>query len=94
YLVARRTPGAALGVMGVHRFLYGANFIALILMSRNLLNDPADAAAGLATFAFLLGVSLAGNGLAIVATPLAHEHMSPARWVVVCLGIGAVSQLV
>jgi len=94
YLVARRTPGAALGVMGVHRFLYGANFIALILMSRNLLNDPADAAAGLATFAFLLGVSLAGNGLAIVATPLAHERMSPPRWVVVCLGIGAVSQLV
>lgn len=92
YLVARRTPGAALGVMAVHRFLYGANFIALILMSRNLLNDPRDAAAGLSTFAFLLGISLAGNGLAIVATPLAHERTSPARWVVVCLGIGAVSQ--
>ena len=94
YLVARRTPGAGLGVMGVHRFLYGANFIALILMSRNLLNDPADADAGLATFALLLGISLAGNGLAIVATPLAHEKMSPARWIVVCLGLGAVSQLV
>ncbi len=94
YLVARRTPGAALGVMGVHRFLYGANFIALILMSRNLLNDPADADAGLGTFALLLGISLAGNGLAIVATPLAHERMSPARWIVVCLGIGATSQLV
>lgn len=94
YLVARRTPGAALGVMGVHRFLYGANFIALILMSRNLLNDPADAGAGLATFALLLGISLAGNGLAIVATPLAHERMSPARWIAVCLGIGALSQLV
>ena len=94
YLVARRTPGAGLGVMGVHRFLYGANFIALILMSRNLLNDPADAAAGLATFALLLGVSFVGNGLAIVATPLAHERMTPARWIVVCLGIGALSQLV
>ncbi|MDD9206210.1 MFS transporter, partial [Georgenia sp. 10Sc9-8] len=34
YLVARGTPGMALGVMAVHRFLYGANFIALILMSR------------------------------------------------------------
>jgi len=94
YLVARRTPGAALGVMGVHRFLYGANFIALILMSRNLLNDPTDAAAGLATFALLLGISLAGNGLAIIATPLAHERMSPASWIVVCLGLGALSQLV
>jgi len=94
YLVARLTPGAGLAVMGVHRFLYGANFIALILMSRNLLNDPADAEAGLGTFAFLLGVSLAGNGLAIVATPLAHERMSPARWIVVCLGLGTLSQLV
>ena len=94
YLVARRTPGAGLAVMGVHRFLYGANFIALILLSRNLLNDPTDAEAGLATFALLLGISLAGNGLAIVATPLAHERISPARWIVVCLGIGALSQLV
>lgn len=94
YLVARRTPGAALGIMAVHRFLYGANFIALILISRNLLNDPRDASAGLATFAFLLGISLAGNGLAIIATPLAHERMSPATWIVVCLGLGAASQVV
>lgn len=94
YLVARRSPGAALGIMAVHRFLYGANFIALILISRNLLNDPRDASAGLATFAFLLGISLAGNGLAIIATPLAHERMTPATWIVVCLGLGAASQIV
>ena len=92
YLVARRTPATALGVMAVHRFLYGANFIALILMSRNLLSDPRDAAAGMATFGLLLGVSFAGNGLAIVATPLAHERMRPATWVAVCLVLGAASQ--
>ena len=92
YLVARRTPAMALGVMAVHRFLYGANFIALILMSRNLLSDPADADAGMATFGVLLGVSFAGNGLAIVLTPIAHERMSPAQWIVVCLGLGALSQ--
>lgn len=93
YLVARATPGAGLGVMAVHRFLYGVNFVALILMSRNLLTDPADADAGLAMFATLAGVSFVGNGLAIVATPLAHERMSPATWIVVCLGLGSASQV-
>ena len=94
YLLARRTPGMALGVMSVHRFLYGANFIALILISRNLLANPRDATAGLTTFAVLAGISFAGNGLAIVLTPLAHERMTPSAWIVVCLGIGAVSQVV
>ena len=92
YLVARRTPAMALGVMAVHRFLYGANFIALILMSRNLLSDPADADAGMAMFGLLLGISFAGNGLAIVLTPIAHERISPAQWIAVCLGLGALSQ--
>ncbi|WP_024286366.1 MFS transporter [Cellulomonas sp. KRMCY2] len=92
YLVARRTPAMALAVMAVHRFLYGANFIALILMSRNLLSDPGDADAGMAMFGLLLGISFAGNGLAIVLTPIAHERISPAQWVAVCLGLGALSQ--
>lgn len=93
YLVRRGTPGLGLGAMAAHRFLYGMNFIALILISRNLLSDPADATAGLETFALLAGISFAGNGLAIVLTPVAHERMSPSSWIVVCLGIGAVSQL-
>ncbi len=92
WLVRRRTPALGLGVMGVHRFLYGVNFIALILMSRNLLTDPADADAGMARFALLAGISFAGNGLAIVLTPLAHERVRPAAWVVVCLGVGVASQ--
>jgi MFS family permease len=93
YLVARRTPGMGLGVMAAHRFLYGVNFIALILISRNLLNDPADATGGLATFGLLAGISLAGNGVAIVLTPLAHQRVAASTWVVVCLGVGAASQL-
>nr|WP_202628124.1 MFS transporter [Cellulomonas sp. APG4] len=93
-LVALRTPAHALGVMGVHRFLYGVNFIALILISRNLLSDPTDAAAGLAMFGLLTSISFAGNGLGILLTPLAHERMSPAAWVTLCLGLGALSQVV
>ena len=93
YLVRRRTPAWALGVMAVHRFVYGAVFIASILISRNLLSDPADAAAGLATFATVFAATAVGFGLAVVLTPLAHERLSPAAWIVVCLGVGAASQL-
>lgn len=94
WLVRRRTPALGLGVMAAHRFLYGVNLMALVLIARNLLEDPADADAGLATFALLTGLSFAGNGLAIVLTPIAHERMTPASWIVTCLGIGAVGQLV
>ena len=92
HLIVRRTPALGLGVMAAHRFLYGANFIVLILISRNLLSDPTDAAAGLATFGLLTSISFAGNGLGILLTPIAHQRLTPAAWIVVCLGIGAVSQ--
>lgn len=94
YLAKRGTPGHALIVMAVHRFLYGVNFIALLLISRNLLADPADADAGLAMFALLSGISLAGNGSAIILTPIAHERMTPHQWIVACLGISALSQII
>ena len=93
YLWRRGTPGAALTVMAVHRFLYGANFIALLLISRNLLVDAADADAGLAKFALIAGVSFLGNGLAIIATPIAHQVITPHQWILVCLGISGASQL-
>lgn len=94
YLTLRGTPGHALVVMAVHRFLYGVNFIALLLISRNLLADPADADAGLAMFATLSGISLLGNGSAIVFTPLAHQKMTPSQWIVTCLGISMLSQVI
>jgi len=92
WLLRRRTPALGLGVMAVHRFLYGVNFIALILISRNLLSDPADADAGMATFGLLAGLSFVGNGIGILLTPIAHERMSPANWIAVCLAVGAFSQ--
>ncbi len=93
YLVHERTPALALLTMAAHRFLFGATFIASILISRNLLSDPADADEGLATFATVLAASAAGFALAAVLTPVMHEHMSPAAWIVTCLGTAATSQL-
>ncbi|GIG28678.1 MFS transporter [Cellulomonas marina] len=93
HLVARRTPAAALGVMAWHRFLYGTVFMASILISRNLLADPADPAAGLAVFGGVLAASGAGFALAVVVTPLVAPRLGPQRWVVVCLLVAAASQL-
>lgn len=93
YLVRRRTPAMALGVMATHRFIYGVTFIAAILIARNLLADPRDADAGLAMFGTVLGATGVGFALAVVVTPLAHERVRPATWVVACLGLGAASQL-
>jgi hypothetical protein len=94
YLVRERTPALALAAMAAHRFLFGATFIASILISRNLLSDPADADAGLATFATVLGASAAGFAAAAVLTPVVHERLSPAAWIVTCLALAAASQLV
>lgn len=94
YLVHRGTPAYALVVMAAHRFLYGVNFIALLLISRNLLSNPMDPNDGMATFALLGGLSFVGNALAIVATPIAHERMRPSTWISVCLGLSLVSQAI
>ncbi|MGY4644383.1 MFS transporter [Cellulomonas sp. URHB0016] len=95
YLVDRRTPAQALGIMATHRFLYGVTFIASILISRNLLSDPTDVDAGLATFAGVLGASAAGFLLSVVLTPVLSPHVGgPHRWIVLCLVLAAVSQLV
>lgn len=92
YLTRRGTPMYGLGIMAIHRFLYGVNFIALLLISRNLLSDPMDGDAGLATFALVAGVSVVGNGLAIILTPTVYQWMTPAKWIMFCLGISVISQ--
>jgi MFS family permease len=92
YLVRRGTPARALGVMAVHRFLYGAVFIASILISRNLLADPADARAGLLTFALVGGVTGVGFALAIVVTPIVSPLIGPHSWIALCLVLAAATQ--
>lgn len=92
HLAQRRTPALALGTMAVHRFVYGMEVITIILASRNLL-APGDADRGLALFGLLMGAMLAGHGVAVVITPLAHERVSPSQWVVLCLLGGSLGQL-
>ena len=93
YLLRRRTPAHALGIMAWHRLCYGAVFMASILISRNLLNDPANVDAGLRTFAAVLGATGVGFSAAVVLTPLLSPRMGPHRWIVLCLLLAGVSQL-
>ena len=93
HLRERRTPAHALTVMATHRFLYGVVFIASILISRNLLEDPADAAAGLRTFGTVLAASAIGFVLAAVLTPVLSRRTGPHAWIVYCLVLAAASQL-
>jgi MFS family permease len=94
HLVERRTPARALGIMAFHRFLYGVVFIASLLISRNLLSNPSDVNAGLATFATVLGASGLGFFLAVLLTPVVTPRVGPHMWIVLCLVLAAVSQLV
>jgi MFS family permease len=91
YLIARRTPARALGVMAVHRFLYGAVFIAGILMSRNLLAGPGQD--GLAVFGTIVATIAVGSAVAVVLTPLLSPRTGPHTWIVLCLVLAAASQL-
>jgi len=93
YLVARRTPAAGLAIMTVHRFIYGITFVAAILISRNLLADPADADAGLAIFGAVLGATGVGYTMSAVITPFMQRFITPHQWISCCLALAAVSQL-
>ncbi|QTE29496.1 MFS transporter [Pengzhenrongella sicca] len=93
HLRGRGTPARALAVMATHRFLYGVVFIASILISRNLLEDPADAAAGLRTFGAVLAASAIGFALAAVLTPVLSPRTGPHAWIVGCLALAAGSQV-
>jgi MFS family permease len=93
YLVRRRTPGQALLVMAVHRFLFGVVFIASILISRNLLSAPGDTAGGLATFALVVGMIGVGGAGAMLITPLLSRYTGLQVWIALVLLLAAGAQL-
>ncbi|MBR5951483.1 MAG: MFS transporter, partial [Actinomycetaceae bacterium] len=85
YLVRRARPAGALATMAAHRFVYGVQLVSIILISRNLLANPADADKGMEIFGFLFGMLALGYFAAIFITPIAHEKIAPSRWIVVAL---------
>lgn len=94
YLAKRLTPGQALLATAAHRFLYGTVFIASILISRNILANPGDTAAGIGNFAIIMGLTGAGGAIAVVITPTLSRRVSPQTWVGLMFLLNAVSQLI
>ena len=93
HLHRRGTPARALAVMATHRFAFGVVFVASILISRNLLADPADASDGLRMFGTVLAASAGGFTLAVILTPVLSPRTGPHAWIVYCLMLAAASQL-
>jgi MFS family permease len=97
YLLRRVTPGQALAVTALHRFLYGMVFICGILMSRNILAAPSttgDSGAGLANFAIIMGLIGAGGAIAVVVTPVLSRNFDSQTWIAVMLGLAAISMVI
>jgi MFS family permease len=92
YLRVRVTPMHALMVMAAQRLLYGLMFVAAILISRHILGDPAHPEQAVGNFSAVLLFAAGGFGLAALITPTWGARMQRQKWIVLCLGIGAVGQ--
>ncbi|MDN4483466.1 MFS transporter [Demequina lignilytica] len=92
YLHRRGTPFHALGVMSAQRLLYGLMFVAAILISRHVLGDPDRPEQSLGAFSIVLGFAAVGFGLAAILTPWLGPRVERQRWILGCLGVGALGQ--
>lgn len=59
-----------------------------------MLAQPADISSGIAVFGVVMAMFFVGSAVAIVATPFAHRKMSSHSWIIVCLLLGVVAQLI
>ncbi|MBR7824788.1 MFS transporter [Actinospica sp. MGRD01-02] len=94
HVVERPAARRPLAAIAVSRFCYGAVTIMTLLLFRNAFNDPKDTNAGLAGFAFAVGVSGVGFGLGALATPFVARKISLHRWIPLCLVSAGVAELV
>ena len=94
HVVERPAAGRPLAAIAVSRFCYGAITISTLLLFRNAFNNPKDTNAGLAGFAFAVGVSGVGFGLGALATPFVARKLSLHRWIPLCLCGAGVAELV
>ncbi|MFD0683968.1 MFS transporter [Actinomadura fibrosa] len=92
YIAGRRQAALALGAISFHRFLYGVFLIMTLLLCREHFAAGADE--GLATFAFMLGVSGAGYFAAALVTPPVVRRISKQAWISWLFGAAALSLLV
>jgi len=93
HLRERKSPAAALGVIGAQRYLVGIVTVALVLVYRNDLH-PGDSDAAFAELSLAAVAGGAGFVVAAVVTPVVTERLRPEHWIRTLLLVCAVAQLV
>jgi MFS family permease len=92
HLWGRRRALTALGVIGMHRLAFGLTTVAMILVCRYRLSDPADLDAGLVAVASTVLAGGLGFGLAAVVTPIGVRRTGVRAWIITCSVAAAVAQ--
>lgn len=94
HLKEHRAAGLGLITIGAHRILYGVVTVAMILVYRNYFHPVAEVDAAIADLGLLLGVTGVGFVFAAVVTPPATARLGVRNWVIVCLAVSAVFQVI
>ncbi|KWW97846.1 MFS transporter [Carbonactinospora thermoautotrophica] len=90
----RRPAGHALAAIAAQRFLYGLSLISVILLFRNYFNPPEATDAALAGLGTVVAISGLGFFAAAAITPVVTGRASVPAWIVTCLLLAAVGELV
>jgi MFS family permease len=94
HLNQRRKAAYALGVVGVHRALYGTLLVEALLLYRNYFFHGGNGNKALGHVTLLVVASAIGFGLAAVVTPDGVKRVSKDSWIVIWLLIGGLVTLV
>ncbi len=94
HVVHHRTATVALGVLGVHRLLYGALTLMILLLYRNTFaEDDSWFPGGLLGLSQVLVGGAVGTFLAALVTPAVVRRIGKAWWTTLLLLLAGVSQL-
>jgi MFS family permease len=85
HLKERKPAAAALMAITINRFCYGLTTIMVLLLFRNMFNDPHDTNAGLRGFGTAVAVSGAGFFLSAIASPIILRRLALSTWITACM---------
>jgi MFS family permease len=94
HLNQRRKAAYALGVVGVHRALYGTLLVAGLLLYRNYFYHGGNGNTALGHATLLVITSAIGFGLAAVVTPPGVNRTSKDLWITAWLVIGGIVTII
>ena len=90
HLNQRRRAAYALGVVGVHRALYGTLLVEALLLYRNYFFHGGNGNKALGHVTLLVVASAIGFGLAALVTPEGVKRVTKDSWITIWLLIGGV----